>query len=72
MPVLAALKSTILDIDNSVHKLETPIERTSRCFYYPVPPRLRLASDTPTLWPSYTASILNSFVYRRLGTPTFL
>jgi hypothetical protein len=35
-------------------------------------PSLRLASDTPTLWPSFTASILNSFMYRRLGTPAFL
>src|ERR1700690_3868979 len=35
-------------------------------------PSLRLASDTPTLWPGFTASILNSFVYRRPGTPTFL
>jgi hypothetical protein len=32
-------------------------------------PSRRLASDIPTLCPSFTASILNSFV---LGTPTFL
>src|SRR5271165_334347 len=32
----------------------------------------RLASVRPTLLPNRTASILNSLVYRRLGTPTFL
>jgi hypothetical protein len=33
---------------------------------------LRLASEQPTLCANRTASTLHSFVYRRLGTPTFL